>query len=349
MKKLAFVSVKVFGLFLFGMVLGFLLTFGVPVQAGDGMVTFTTGQKLPAASLNLIVTAFRNGKFYDSAGAGSNYLGVSHNGTDGVITPNTGKVRISAPTGSTVDLEVNGTDVLAIGFAGITASQYIATSSNIGASGSLEIDGRTQLDGEVSIAGATTATTITASGALGTSSTFHGGSSAYIAGAITAGSTVAATGLVTANAGVKPSSSSDTIDNYDYDTTYSDISLTLGGGTVNGFAISSASYAKIGRLVYFRYLISWTSITTPSGAFTITNCLPVATASSGATPVFAVVANNVDMAATGKFFHVRSAGISSRDCIVSEVYDDGSNVTMTASAFDGNVALIVSGFYVASS
>src|SRR5574343_762852 len=126
------------------------------VQAACLSSTVTAGESARASQYNNLRQDFYTGKFFDSACAGSNYLQVLHNGTDGVIQTNTGKIRISPPSGSTIDLEVNGTDVLAIGSAGITASQYIATSSNIGASGSLEIDGRTQLDGAVAIAGATT-------------------------------------------------------------------------------------------------------------------------------------------------------------------------------------------------
>jgi hypothetical protein len=247
MKQLLKVTAKGLGAFIFGIVLGFVITFGVPVNAADGMVTFSTGTKLPAASLNLIVTAFRTGRFYDSAGAGSNYIGVSHNGTDAVLTTNTGDVRISAPTGSTVDLEINGTDVGVIGANGVTVSQTLYGQGG-GFSGSVEIDGTTKLDGVTTITGAAT---------LSGTNTFSGTTT-------TSGAATFTNGTATVfNSGVKPSTGSDTIDNYDKNAT---CTPTYGGtGTLGSctYTVQVCNYNRIGNLVNLSAIVTWTACGTP--------------------------------------------------------------------------------------
>jgi hypothetical protein len=123
-------------------------------------------------------------------------------------------------------------------------------------------------------------------------------------------------------------------------------SLTLGGGTVNSFTSPNCNYYVVDKLVFFMMNITWTSITTPSGSFLITNGLPVATSNTtNLFPHFSVGISGVDYP-TGALQIACRGQANSRNLTVSFFKDDAATVDATAADMDGAVTIRVSGCYI---
>lgn len=239
---------------------------------GIASTTKTTGQKLSASDWNNLLTDLTTGKFFDSAGAGSNYNQVAHNGTDATLSTNTGHQKVNAPTGKEVKLQVNGADVVQAAGSLVTLSQALKVPDGSVGTPGLHFNGDTDTGlGLVSsklaliFGGAVKANNdgttwdlqsqaLTTSGNISTSSS----------------------GVVTGAGGVKCKASgtgSDTLSTYESAGTFTPVLryATVGTSTWT-FSSQTGFYERIGSLVRVHGSVSWTAHTkgTGSGALRLT-------------------------------------------------------------------------------
>lgn len=183
---------------------------GGRAEAGVSAIAKQVGERLFYTDWNALRGDVIAGCFYDSSGTGSNSVCVTHNGTDGRVLVNTGHLRLGAPTGKEIQLEVNATDVVNVAAGSVTVAQPFTAQGSLGVTGSVFVSGGANITGAV-----TTGSTLDIAGA-GTfrSTTAHTGASTFastiavtgaanlsgaanITGAVTTGSTLDVAGATT--------------------------------------------------------------------------------------------------------------------------------------------------------